>query len=214
MAWSLWQRRNKLRIDLPYHPLNQVGPHSTKFLQDYLDSQDTQTPSNSTTLPTQSWTPPNTNSFKANFDGAVFNNSNSTGVGVIIRDSNGEVIAAMFERILLPTTMMEVEMLACRRAVTFAIEVGIQDITFEGDSLTMIRAINSGGASEAPYGNLIEDILVYVSSFSSVVFKHVKRPCNKVADALAKKAKFGDMFQAWMEELPPDITPLAVLDVH
>ena len=98
-------------------------------------------------------------------------------------------------------------MLACRRAVTFAIEVGIQDITFEGDSLTMIRAINSGGASEAPYGNLIEDILVYVSSFSSVVFKHVKRPCNKVADALAKKAKFGDVFQAWMEVLPPDITP-------
>ena len=146
--------------------MNQVSPQAAKFLQDYLDSQDTQTPSNTTALSTQSGTPSNTNSFKANFDGAVFNNSNSTGVGVIIRDSNGEVIAAMFERILLPTTVMEVEMLACRRAVTFAIEVGIQDITFEGDSLTMIRAINSGGASEAPYGNLIDDILVYVSSFS------------------------------------------------
>ena len=109
---------------------------------------------------------------------------------------------------------MEVETLACRRAVTFALEVGIQDVTFKGDSLTMIQAINSGGASEAPYDNLIEDILVYVSSFSSVVFKHVKRPCNRVADALAKKAKFGDVFQAWMEELPPDIAPLAVLDVH
>ena len=95
MAWSLWQRRNKLRIVLPYHPLNQVGPQATKFLQDYLDSQDTQTPSNSTTSSTQSGTPLNTNSFKANFDGAVFNSSNSTDVGVIIRDSNGEVIATM-----------------------------------------------------------------------------------------------------------------------
>uniref|UniRef100_A0A7N2L9J0 RNase H type-1 domain-containing protein n=1 Tax=Quercus lobata TaxID=97700 RepID=A0A7N2L9J0_QUELO len=105
----------------------------------------------------------------------------------------------MSERIFLPTTVLE---------------VGIQDVTFEGDSLTVIQAINRGGASEAPYGNLIEDILVYVSSFSSVVFKHVKRPCNRVADALAKKAKFGDVFQAWMEELPPDIAPLAVLDVR
>ena len=100
----------------------------------------------------------------------------------------------MSERILLPTIVMEVEMLACRRAVTFAIEVGVQDVTFEGDSLTVIRAINGGGASEAPYGNLIEDILVYVSSFSSVVFEHVKRPYNRVADALTKKAIFGDVF--------------------
>ena len=95
----------------------------------------------------------------------------------------------MFERILFPTTVMEVETLACRRAVTFALEVGIQDVTFEGDSQIVIRAINSGGASEAPYDNLIEDILVYVSSFSSVVFKHVKRPCNRVADAFAKKSQ-------------------------
>ena len=214
MALSLWQRRNKLRIGLPYPPLNQVGPQAAKFLQDYLDTQDIQAPSNSTTTSTQSWTPPNTNSSKANFDEAVFNSSNSAGVGVIIRDSNSEVIAAMSKRILLPTTVLEVEAMACRRAVTFALEVGIQDVTFEGDLLTVIQAINSGGASEAPYGNLIEDILVYVSSFSSVVFKHVKRPCNKVVDALAKKAKFGDVFQAWMEELPPDIAPLAVLDVH
>ena len=119
----------------------------------------------------------------------------------------------MFERIRLPTTVMEVEILACRRAVTFAIEVGIQDITFEGDSLTVIRAINSGNASEAPYGNLLEDIIVSVSNFSTVFFEHVKRTRNRVADALAKKAKFGDVFQAWMEDLPPDIAPLAVLDV-
>ena len=72
----------------------------------------------------------------------------------------------------------------------------------------MIQALNHGGASEAPYGNLIEDITVYASSFSSVEFKHVKRSCNscnRVADALAKKAKYSDVFQAWLEDLPPDI---------
>ena len=170
MAWSLWQRWNKLRINLPCMPLNQVGPQAAKLLQDYLDAQDPQAPSNPMALPPQSWTPPNPTYFKANFDGAVFNNSNSAGLGIIIRDSNGEVIAAMSKRIRLPTTVMEVEMLVCRRAVTFAIEVGIQDITFEGDSLTVIRAINSGNASEAPYGNLLEDIIVSVSNFSSVFF--------------------------------------------
>ena len=163
---------------------------------------------------TQSWCPLSSQPFKANFDGVVFNNSHSAGVGVIIRDRNGKVIAAMSERIPLPSTVLEVEAMACRRAVKFAYEVGIQDITFEGDSLTMIQAINYGGASEAPYRNLIDDITVFDSSLSIVEFKHVKRSCNRVADALAKKAKYGDVFQAWMEDLPPDIAPLAIFDVH
>ena len=97
--------------------------------------------------------------------------------------------------------------MACRRAVKFAYEVGIQDVTFEGDLLTVIQAINYGGASEAPYGNLIDDITVFASSLSIVEFKHVKRSCNRVVDALAKKAKYGDVFQEWMEDLPPDIAP-------
>ena len=78
----------------------------------------------------------------------------------------------------------------------------------------MIQAINYGGASEAPYRNLIDDITVFDSSLSIVEFKHVKRSCNRVADALAKKAKYGDVFQAWMEDIPPDIAPLAIFDVH
>ena len=78
----------------------------------------------------------------------------------------------------------------------------------------MIQAINYGGASEAPYRNLIDDTTVFDSSLSIVEFKHVKRSCNRVADALAKKAKYGDVFQAWMEDIPPDIAPLAIFDVH
>ena len=64
----------------------------------------------------QSWCPLSSQPFKANFDGVVFNNSHSAGVGVIIRDRNGKVIAAMSERIPLPSTVLEVEAMACRRA--------------------------------------------------------------------------------------------------
>jgi len=133
---------------------------------------------------------------------------------MIIRDRNGEVIAAMSKRIPLPNSVLEVEAMACRRVVKFAYEVGIQEVTFEGDSLTVIQAINNDGASEAPYGNLINDIIVFASHLSKVEFKHVKRSCNRVADALAKKAKNGDVFQAWIEDLPSDIAPLAIFDVH
>ena len=214
MAWSLWQRRNKLRIGLPSPSLNLVGLQATKFLQDYLDAQEVHASRSSMETSTQSWCPSSSHPFKANFDGALFNNSNSAGIGDIICDRNGGMIATMSECIPLPNTVLEVEAMACRRAVKFAYEVGIQDVTFEGDSLTVIQALNYGSASEALYGNLIDDITVCASSLSTVEFKHVKRSCNRIADALAKKAKYGDVFQAWMEDIPPDIAPLAIFDVH
>ena len=98
--------------------------------------------------------------------------------------------------------------------VKFTSEVGIQKAIFEGDLLTVIQALNNGGASEASYGNLIDNIIFLASHLSKVEFSHIKRSCNRVADALAKKVKIGDVFQVWIEDLPTDIAPLAILSVH
>ena len=44
----------------------------------------------------------------------------------------------------------------------------------------------------------------------------MKRNCNKVVDALAKKSRVGLELgrQVWVEDLPGDIIPLALLNVH
>ena len=80
--------------------------------------------------------------------------------------------------------------------------------------MIVIQGLNHGLANEAPYGNLIDDILIHASHLSCFEFYHVKRSCNRVVDAWAKKAKSGLEFQAWIEDLPDDITPLALFDVH
>ena len=213
MAWGLWNRRNTLRIGLPSLSLDIIGPQAAKLLQDFINAQEDQSICNPTTSP-NSWCPLSSLSFKANFDGAIFSNSHSVGVGVVIRNESGKVVAAMTERTPLPNLVVEVEAMACRRAVKFAYEVGIQEVIFEGDSLTVIPALNNGAASEAPYGNLIDDIIILASHLSKVEFCHVKRSCNRVADALAKRAKTRYVIQAWIEDLPIDIAPLANFDVH
>nr|POF03188.1 hypothetical protein CFP56_54718 [Quercus suber] len=63
--------------------------------------------------------------FKANSDGAVFSSTYSVGMGMGIRNSRGEVIAAMVERIPLPNFVVEVEALACCCTMKFAFEIGI-----------------------------------------------------------------------------------------
>ena len=43
----------------------------------------------------RTWLPPSNQLYKVNVDGAVFKDRNESGVGVIIRDVNGLVVAAM-----------------------------------------------------------------------------------------------------------------------
>ena len=57
---------------------------------------------------------------KANFNGAVFMESGKAGIGVVLRDSSGQPIAALSASIPLPSTVEEVEFLAARQALLLA----------------------------------------------------------------------------------------------
>jgi len=50
----------------------------------------------------QSWLPPSNQLYKVNVDGAVFKARKESGVGAIIRDANGLVVAALSKKIHAP----------------------------------------------------------------------------------------------------------------
>ena len=52
------------------------------------------------------------NFIKANYDGAVFGEEQEAGIGVVLRDSEGQVLAALSEKVRLPATVEVIEMLA------------------------------------------------------------------------------------------------------
>ena len=67
-------------------------------------------------------------------DGALFATDNIVGLGVVIRNEHGQVMASLFERIPLPSTVLEVEVLAARRGIELAVETGFRNIVLENDS--------------------------------------------------------------------------------
>ena len=87
------------------------------------------------------WLPLEQGEFKANFDGAMFNKSDKVGVEVVIKDSMGQIIAAMAEKIKKPHSVECLEMFAARRAVTFASKIGLQQFHFKGDSEISAKAL-------------------------------------------------------------------------
>lgn len=49
--------------------------------------------------------------------GAVFAKSDEARIGVVVCDANGEVLVALFEKILCPCSVEVLEVLAARRAI-------------------------------------------------------------------------------------------------
>ena len=91
------------------------------------------------------WSPPVLDSFKTNFNEAMFNESDDAGIGVVILNSAGKVMAALSEKTQEPPSVMWSELLAARRAVQFTIEMGFRLSSFEGDSETVINSLIKGG---------------------------------------------------------------------
>ena len=134
------------------------------------------------------WSSPQDGLVKINFDGAVFSESNQSGVGVVIRDNNGAVLASYSEKIHQTYKPDEVEVLATLKAVTFARESGFRNVILEGDSLRLITALKSTEGSLSPTSLLVDDVKRVAISFEQLLYSHVKRNGNRVAHSLAKNA--------------------------
>ena len=71
------------------------------------------------------WRSPAQWEYKTNFDGAMFQDTGEAGLGVAIRNHDGEVMAALSEKIPQPSSVTLLEILAARRAAIFVHEVGL-----------------------------------------------------------------------------------------
>ena len=80
------------------------------------------------------WNSPPLGQYKTNFDGVMFEETNKAGIGVVIRNSAGEVMASLSKKISFPSSVEAIEVLATRWAANFVQEISIADSIFEGDS--------------------------------------------------------------------------------
>ena len=86
----------------------------------------------------------------------------------------------------LPYSIIEVEALAARRTLELAVEIGIDRVILESDSVVLMQNLKNGTHSLAQYSHIANDILFLTSYFSGLKFSHLSRSCNKVAHSLAR----------------------------
>ena len=85
----------------------------------------------------------------------VKKNIGKAGLGVVIRNSHGQAIASLSEQAPQPYSSDIVKAMAAARAISFAHELGFTSYTIEGDSETVIKALQADDDSLSPFGHIL-----------------------------------------------------------
>ncbi|XP_052487946.1 uncharacterized protein LOC128041686 [Gossypium raimondii] len=139
--WALWYRRNKfVNEGLKYEFHELVG-----FVQSYGQDLSFAKAKDLTTGMQRNglWRPPKPGIIKLNFDASFENNSNFSISAVLARDSEGLIMGACTYPIVDVADAFVAEARACERALYFAWDMGFRKVVVEGDSLTVIKKLET-----------------------------------------------------------------------
>jgi ribonuclease HI/exonuclease III len=159
------------------------------------------------------WSNPPNGIFKVNWDAALLKDHSGIGIGAIIRDEFGSVIAALSRTVNARMDPVTAEATAALHAVELCRDVGVQDLILEGDSLTVVKAIASRGQINHYFGQIIEDIRMVLRSRRSWSVRHAKREANEAAHGLAKEATRCLSDKIWLEDTPSCISHIVNLEL-
>ena len=185
ICWQIWLQRNTvLHRGVFQHP-SWSHQRALDYLREFVDAQDQLSVPVSVRVPTsQAWQPPQGEFFKLNFDGACFDNGATSGYSAVIRNGNGEVMAAVSAKGGAVRDSEELEVMACCKALEFAIDTSFMEVILEGDNALVMKTVSQAQPNFSRLELIYEDIWYLVAGFRSISVSCVRHSANGVAHAL------------------------------
>ena len=135
----------------------------------------------------------------------VLFSQNQTGIGVIVRNNNGQVIDWLSQQLNQAYKSIDVEAMAAIRVLEFDAKLGLDGMVVKDDSSIMMNGLKTKEPGLSSYGLLISNACVFNNLFSEWSNSHVKREGNQVAHYLAKLVVNYLDNVIWMEDVPPSV---------
>jgi hypothetical protein len=158
------------------------------------------------------WKPPVQGSVKANWDVVVDRERGKIGVGVVIRDSGGIVVAAFCCVLFASLDPASAEAYGAWKLAEFCSRRGFRKIEVEGDALEVIQALRNESMCLRSYGHLVEGVKMLLTSAGQWEAKHVRRTGNEAAHLLARFAFTSNLEQSWFLECPTCIQETVLVE--
>lgn len=205
-VYQLWQKRNSLVFEGkfmdPNALLQVVNQQSMDFkaanqkvdegivVESHIESQ---------------WRAPPLHVFKANWDAIVDKVNCKVGVGVIVRDWTGKVIASLRSQRAFFLDAYLAEAFAALKAVILDKQLGLQRILLEGDAQKVVNDIKGAADQWSSAGLMVSNIRLLLQHFQHWSVSFVPRKFNYVAHCLAKDALKLSEESIVLEGVPPCI---------
>ncbi|KAK8988475.1 hypothetical protein V6N11_029865 [Hibiscus sabdariffa] len=199
--WAIWGHRNKLIHENCPNNLNSL---LSSILSIAKEVDLVLSPSKvQSTTEESSWSPPPVGAVKANFDAAFNKEANCSFSAVIIRNHDGNMMAAcsVFNSFIADPCIAEAK--ACEQAVKLVKQFDFRKVIFEGDSLTVIKKLCSRSRGLLLISMIVHNIYGLCGGLDFCTFQHVPGLCNKAAHVVAQLGRSLPSSSSWIHHGPP-----------
>ncbi|KAL8114965.1 hypothetical protein AgCh_021696 [Apium graveolens] len=192
VCWAIWKARNEKHWNKKQVSLNDLLAPAKIYLNQWQESQGRTTevliqlgnPGDGA----NSWVAPQMVTIKVNVDAAIFKDPSAFGVGLIARDSRGELMYACSTYYKDDVSPELAEVLAIKEALSWIMEQAWEEFQLESDCLVAVQAIRSNVTMSSPFGVVVEECRSLIRNSNKVNLSFVRRSANMAAHFLAKES--------------------------
>ena len=139
IMWSIWHQWNQVHMHQPSCSRHHLTSLAKERLLEFPVVQPA--PQVHPPVPQGQWHLPPMGMIKANFDRAIFNTEHKSGIGVVLKDDHGSVLASISRQVSQVYSPLEIEAMAATIALRFAADLGFKQVILEGDSQVLMTAL-------------------------------------------------------------------------
>ncbi|XP_066391715.1 uncharacterized protein [Miscanthus floridulus] len=160
----------------------------------------------------EGWKKPPTGKLLTNVDGSFREQCGDGGTGVVIRDSDGSIIAGSYTYREHVVDAPMAEAMALKEGLLLAQHIGCNGFIVHSDCMEVMDTMKSGISSTvgAP---IFDECFQLWQNFEAISLEKCDREANKVAHELAKVALSAKEICIWVDEPPDFIVESLVNDV-
>jgi ribonuclease HI len=139
--------------------------------------------------------------------------SGTAAIGVVARNDQGVVVAALSAPISACYDVEEAEARAILEGLQMASDLKIKCVALESDSALAVDASNATTRNHSQFWSVYKETGLAKSVFSSCSISYTRRKLNSLAHELAKRASVSGVCSRWFDPVPEDIASLAKRDL-
>ncbi|XP_071909820.1 uncharacterized protein [Coffea arabica] len=159
--WMIWHARNKLLFEGICMKTEVTVDWVRAYLREFNQRKKKNENGAGQEL-VKKWQPPARNLLKINVDAAW--SEEKAGIGIIVRNENGEIMAAMAEGIGKMLSIELAELVAVSIGLQWAKEVGIGAFILESDLVNVVQRLNSREV-DLSVGHVVDEVRKHGDEF-------------------------------------------------